>query len=294
VLIDGPPANRLFLASILALLSVIPRSALGHHNVGHGPSESLRVLNASGANPAPRQRAALLASVTRSTDEPALNTATTYAVSVLADIRVTERLYLNGQFPFVVVDEDSYSSSKPGYGDTNIGIQVPVGSLTQKAAASWVLSLNATMPTRTISYEADPGQQWTITPGFRYADNWKSWLWYGLLLAPVETRPAGTALDISPALGGGYRLTQAFSLTLGVSADIRALTLCKTFDGAEICSQGRATEESRAQGTTRAYAAAAATFDLTKNWSLFSGAQAPITQHKDIEWSFSIGAEARF
>ena len=267
--------------------------AHAHHNVGQGAGESLRNLSTLAGDLSPRQRAALMGEVSRGTEEPTLNTATTYSVSALLDIRAHRRLYLSAQFPLLFVDEDAVNGLKVGMGNTTVGLHVPVGSL-QEGAASWVLGLNVSLPTRTFTYEADPGRQWSLTPGLRYGDTSGNFLWYGLLVSPIETRPAGTAVDVSPALGVGYRFFRTLSVTTGLNADIRALSVCATLDGSQLCPEGRATEVNRPVGATRAYAHLGLSWEMHKNWSLFSGGQLPVTAHRDLEWAANLGLEARF
>lgn len=285
----GFSAVRL-LAVAGALLSA---SGHAHHEPGHTPSESLRNLTSLGGDPNPRQRVALLTQAARGTNEPTLNTATVYSISALADIRLHRRLYIGGQFPLVLADEDSTSEPKLGYGDTILGVNMPLGSL-QTDAASWVAGLNVSLPTRTIRYQSDPGKQWLVAPGLRYGDAWGPLLWYGIFVIPVETRPAGTAVDLSPAFGLGYRLFRAMTITAGVNADIRTFTVCKTFDGSEICTDGRVTESNRHTGSTRVYAHAALSADIHRNWSVFLGGQLPLSALRDVEWAVNLGVEARF
>ena len=291
----SPGQARKIAQIALASLALLAenRNALAHHNVGHGAGESLRNLSALAGDPSPRQRAALMGQISRGTEEPTLNTATTYGLAALIELRAHRRLYLSAQFPLLFVDEDSTDGLKVGYGNTTVGVHVPLGSL-KKNAASWVVGLNASLPTRTFSYESDPGTQWSLTPGIRHGDTFGNFLWYGLVVFPIETRPAGSAVDASPAAGIGYRFFRALSLTAGLNADIRALTICKTFDGAELCSSGRATEVNRPLGATRVHAHVGASLDLHKKWSVFAGGQLPITARRDIEWAANLGVEARF
>lgn len=268
--------------------------ARAHHSVGHTPGEGIRTLQTQGSSPVPRQRAALLVQAARGTDEPALNTATTYSAAALVALRLFPRLYVEGQFPLVFVDEDATAQPKLGYGDTILGVLVPVGNLTKKDAASWTLGTSVSIPTRTIRFEPDPGRQWTVTPSLRYADSFGRWLLYSQLLVPTETRPTGTAFDVSPALGVGRRLGSRVTVTLGANADVRVLTVCKTWGGSEICPEGRATESGRPHGALRTYAHGAVSIDLSRSWSLFAGGQLPLTERRDLEWSVSAGAEVRF
>lgn len=253
----------------------------------------MRNLSTLAGNPSPRQRAALMTQISRGTEEPTLNTATTYATSALLDVRVLRRLYIGAQVPFVIVDEDSYDGVKSGLGDVTVSANYRLDSMKERKA-TWTLGMNVTTPTRTIKYEADPGRQWIFSPGIRYGGAAERLFWYGLLFFPIETRPAGTAFDVSPAAGLGVRFFRKLSLSAGLNADIRALTICKTFDGSEVCQRGRVTEQNRPHGATQMYAHTALLFDLGKKWSLFGGGQIPLTERRDVEWSAQAGAEFRF
>lgn len=268
--------------------------AQGHHDVGHGPSEGLRNLVTMGSDPSPHQRASLLTQVSRTTSEPTLNSATVYSLLLLADIRLHQRLYVGAQLPGVLIHDD-LGETKPGFGNMTLGVTVPVGSFEREGAASWALGFQMTFPTRTFTYEVDPGKQWTYSPQLRYADASGRVLWYASLLTPLEHRPAGWALDISPALGIGYGLTSGLYLTLGTQFDVRVLSVCATVDGgSESCPSGRATEMDRPLGATRGYASLGLSSDFHRHWSLFSSAQVPLLSRRDIEWAVSLGVEARF
>lgn len=282
---------RLLLGALSLLLTSVPAHA--HHDVGHGASEGMRNLTTLAGNPSPRQRAALLLQASRGTDEPNLNTATSYAASALVDLELLRRLYLGAQVPFVVVDEDAHDGVKTGLGDMTFSANLRLDSMKDRMAR-FTLGVNFTAPTRTIRYETDPGKQWVVSPGFRYGGASGFLFWYGLLFFPIETRPAGTAVDVSPAAGLGLRFFQKLSVSAGLNADIRAHTVCKTFDGSEVCSEGRVTESNRPTGATRLYAHTALALDLSKSWSIFAGMQAPLTERRDVEWAAQAGAEVRF
>ncbi len=276
-----------------ALGFLVPHEARGHHNVGHGASEGMRNLSTLAGNPSPRQRAALMTQVSRGTTQATLNTATTYGASALIDINLLRRLYIGAQVPFVIVDEDAYDGWKTGLGDTTLSANLRLDSMKDRSTRL-TFGLNVTMPTRTIVYETDPGRQWTVSPGLRYGGASGFLFWYGLLFFPIETRPAGTAFDISPAAGLGLRFFRKLSVSAGLNADIRAHTICKTFDSSEVCEDGRTTEQDRPRWATRLYAHSTIALDLGEDWSLFAGAQLPLTERRDVEWAAQIGAEFRF
>lgn len=294
-MLSPPGSPHHFARALLAFVGTFLLSSptFAHHDVGHGASEGMRNLTTLAGNPNPRQRAALMMQVSRGTDEPTLNTATTYATSALVDIQLLRRLYLGMQLPFVVVDEDAYDGVKMGLGDTTASANLRLDSMKNRTAR-FTLGVNVTAPTRTIRYETDPGKQWVVSPGLRYGGASDFLFWYGLLFFPVETRPAGTAIDVSPAAGLGVRFFKKLSLSAGLNADIRAHTICKTFDGSEVCEEGRVTETNRPRGATRLYAHSALSLDLSKRWSLFGGVQIPLSQRRDVEWGAQAGAELRF
>lgn len=254
----------------------------------------MRALSTIGSEPLPRQRAGLIASAVRSTNEPTLNTATTYSLSALVSLRLIERLYLLGDFPAVLIDEEGSSQVKWGYGDTRLGAQWVVGALREDKSPRWTLGLGLSIPTRTFTFEVDPGRQWLVVPSVLYTDSYRSLFWFAALQLANEFRPAGYALDVSPSAALGLQLTSPWSVTLGMSGDIRALSTCNTPDGTEPCSEGRATESNRPWGATRLYAIVATSLTLNKTWSLFGNGQLPVSSRQDIEWAANLGAEAVF
>ncbi len=268
--------------------------ATAHHNTGASPSESLRTLSSLGNNPAPRQRIAALASVMRSSEEPALSSQTTYGLSLLCNIRIAERFYGGLEAPFVVVDEDVNDQPIFGYGNTRLSFQWALENEGRIGGSRFSLGMAVSMPTRTFAYETDPGKQWLFVPGFRYGHGYGNLFWYALALFPLETRPAGTAWDVSSGLGIGYRFLSQLSISLGASVDVRAVTWCKGPSETQVCPAGRATESNRAHGATRASAVLSSSWDVTGDVSLLVNGQLPLTRRKDVEWGISGGAEVRF
>jgi len=270
------------------------RPALAHHNPGHAQSESVRTLTSAGKDPSPRQRVALLFGAARGSAQPTLNTATSYSASLLANVQVLPRIYLGVELPFVLINEDASDELLYGYGDTRAGIQFVVGDVEEKTAPRFTVGAVASFPTRTYRFIADPGNQWVVSPGVRYAQAYKKWFWFALLQAPIESRPAGSAVEVTPSLGVGYQFHRAFAANVGASADVRVLSYCERLDGSEYCSEGRVTEVDRAVGTVRGAAYVATTLGLADNWSLLSSFLLPVTRRRDVEWLASLGIEARF
>lgn len=287
-----PTAAKRVLAPALAAVLAFPSSALAHHSPGHAGTESLRTLASSGAEPAPRQRIALVSDVLRTSDQPTLNTATIGALSVVASYRVVPRLYLGVQAPFVLVDEDATPTPKVGYGDTRFTSHFVLGDLDDKSR-SWTLGLNVSVPTRTIFFAADPGRQWSLSPLVSYSWAGEKFRFFAMLLTPLELRPAGTALEVSPSAGVGYQITPWLSSSLAIGADVRVLSLCSGPEGSRFCSGGRASEHERELGATRLYGSFTTWLGLSSTWSLFGSVQLPVTEKRDFEFSASLGLEAR-
>lgn len=275
-----------------ALLTASPGRAWAHHDPGHGPSEATRQLSALGTDPAPRQRFAATFDVSRSSEEPTLNRATTYALSLIGRFEVLERWVIGADLPTVVVDE-AKGPKHVGLGDLRLVSQWKLGSL-ESRRLSYVLGLSATLPTRTFRMSVDPGSQWGLSPSFQVAGRTGRFLGYALLMAPAEWRPAGLAVDATAALGGGLRFAPRTTFGLAALADVRVFNLCDQVGGLQSCPEGRASESGRPVGATRLSARAALNVDWSKSWTSFLSAQLPLTTRRDVEWSVGAGTEWRF
>lgn len=283
--------------------------ARAHHGSGQDASESLRTLNAGGGTTVQRQRAALLFEGARSTEQPTLNQATSYTVSALGAFRVLPRLYVGAQSPLTVVDEDTRDPIV-GYGDTRLWTQLQLGRPAQSEGTGperpgqtgrnefsgwlWTLGLNLSIPTRTFRFTTDPGRQWLVAPSVSLRRDLRRFGYSVIVMTPVESRPAGVALELSSLFSASYRLSKPLALNGGVGVDVRVLSVCRGPGETHVCSEGRASETDRPMGATRAYAHLGMVYDLSTDWSLFASAQLPLTQRRDIEWYGSLGVELRF
>lgn len=263
-----------------------------HHDPGHGPSEATRQLSALGTDPAPRQRVAATFDVARSSEEPTLNRATTYALSLIGRFELLERWVVGADLPTLLVNE-SQGPEHVGLGDVRLVSQWKLGSL-EARRPSYALGLSATLPTRTFRMSVDPGRQWGLSPSFQVAGRRGRFLGYALLMAPAEWRPAGLALDASAALGGGVRFAPRTTFGLAALADVRLWNLCDEAEGMRSCPDGRASEAGRPVGATRLSARAALNFDWSASWTSFLSGQLPVTTRRDVEWSVGAGTEWRF
>jgi hypothetical protein len=230
----------------------------------------------------------------RSSAEPALSVQTSETVSALVDYQIGRAWFVGATLPFGLVQEDLTTGSKVGLGNLQLRGQFALSQKEGVAPTIWSLGLSFGIPTRTVTYEVDPGRQWGLTPNVRYASGRGRLLWYALMMVPWDLRPAGAAMDLSPAVGVGYRFLKGFSMSAGMSADVRLLNLCRTTEGTSFCPDGRDTEANRPIGATRLYIVPALTLDIASQWSLLASSQIPLLPHRDIEWQFSVGVEARF
>lgn len=248
----------------------------------------------TGSEPAPRRRVALVTEFMSTTSEPTRNAAQLGAVSILGTWSLTPRLFVGAQAPFVLVDEN-VAGREPmvGYGDTRFSGFFKLGDPDDKKQ-TWTLGLNLTVPTRTIRYSADPGSQWLFSPLVAFTHASEKFRVFAMVLTPLEMRPAGTAVELSPSVGAGYQVTPRFSASLAVGANVRLLTWCSGPRGTSFCPEGRATEEQRGLGTTRVYGNLTTWLSLSKIWAVFAAGQLPFTEHKDFAFGANLGVEVRF
>lgn len=284
------------LAVAFGFVSFAAAGAHAHHAPGHGPSESIRTLNGfSGRAPRAVQRALLLSEVVRSTAEPNLNAATIYTLSGLVSVQPHPWLSVGLQAPLTVVDEDAPGvATKSGYGDTRLELRLtPHGDKLVHRVLT--LGINASFPTRTVRYQVDPGPLWAFAPLVAFTRSYDQLSWQAVLLAPLEHRRAGTALDASGAFIVQYRVLRPWSWALGALVDVRAASLCALPGGGQAwCREGRVTELDRETGATRGYVTAGTGVEIAEAWTLSASVQVPVTPRRDFDLAGSVGVEGRF
>lgn len=282
--------------SVALALSSVCGVAEAHHAPGHGASEGIRTLNSAGPRtPRATQRLLLLGEVTHATPEPNLNAATMYTASVLGSFMPHPWLSVGAQAPLTFVDEATPGvPTKRGYGDTRFELRLtPHGDKLMHRVLT--VGVNASVPTRTVRFEVDPGPLWSIAPLIGFSRTFASWSWNVLLLTPIDHRPAGTALEVSGALLGAWELLPGWQLTGGGLVDVRAATRCALpGSGSEWCREGRATERNREVGATRAYASLGTALELDERWTVSAGFQLPVTARRDFDGAANVGLEVRF
>lgn len=295
-------ARRRIALHLGVALGALATSAHGHHSPGHSASEGIRTLYTLGMR-APRatQRVLLLTEAARATSEPSLNPATIYTTSVLVSLRPLPWFSAGVQAPVTLIDEQAPGvASKFGYGDTRLELRLtPHAERHTEPGAErggvLTFGLNASFPTRTVRFEVDPGPLWSWSPLVAYARSYEAWSWQAMVLAPIEHRRAGTAFEATAALLFDYRLLDPWTVSAGSVVDVRLASLCALpRGGSEWCAEGRSTERSRGNGSTRAYLTAGSGVVLGEAWTASLSVQVPVTARRDFDVAGGVGVEARF
>lgn len=277
---------------VLAAVLLWPCAARADHVPGHGASEAVRSLNSlGGGSGAASSRILVLQEFSRTSRSLTPNR--TYTTSILGEYAPHPWFSFGAQVPMLVVDEDR-ERARVGLGNLRVVTRV---TLHADKLYHHVLSfgVNATFPTRTVRFSVDPGKTWVEAPYVVFTRNYRRAFWQVFATTPIETRPAGTAIDISAAAQGGYRFWGRLAPSAGVLATVRAATWCRDPSGdAKICKGGRVTEIERSMGTT----IVAATFGLSwafTRWGMLAGTvQVPLTPRRDFDVAGSLSFQASF
>jgi len=277
---------------VAVLLLALPCTARADHVPGHGASEAVRSLNSlGGGSGAASSRVLVLQEFSRS--RRSLTPNRTYTTSLLGEYAPHRWFSFGVQIPLLVLDED-HRPARVGLGNLRVVTRV---TLHADKLFHHVLSfgVNGTFPTRTVAFSVDPGKTWIAAPYVVFTRNYRRAFWQVFATTPIETRPAGTAIDISAAAQGGYRFWGVLTPSAGVLASVRALTWCREPDGsAALCKRGRVTEIERSMGTTLV----AATFGLSwsfARWGMLAGTvQVPLTPRREFDIAGSLAFQAAF
>jgi hypothetical protein len=192
----------------------------------------------------------------------------------------------------VYVNETGSPDPQVGYGDTRLSGSVTLGDR-KDVKRTWVVGMQLTVPTRTIKYESDPGSQWLLSPVFSFTQALEAVRFFAMVLTPVEFRPAGIAIEVSPSAGAGYQWASYWSTSMALGMDVRVASYCHRPTGTEFCSEGRASETDREIGATRLYAGLTNWLRVSESWSTFQSVQFPLTELQDFSIGANLGFEAR-
>jgi hypothetical protein len=278
--------------AIASALVAVSSTARADHVPGHGSSEAVRNLNSlGGGSGAASSRMLLLQEFSHSTRTLAPNT--TYTTSLLGEYAPHRWFSFGAQLPLLVIDEAA-TSPRAGFGNLRIVTRI---TLHADKLFHRVLSfgVNAVFPTRTVVFTVDPGKTWVQAPYVVFTRNYRRAFWQIFATVPIETRPAGTAIDVSAAGQGGYRFWGKLAPSAGVILTVRAASWCRRPEArATLCKDGRTTEIERSMGTT----IVAGNFGLSwtfQDWGmLFANVQVPFTPRRDFDVAGAIGLQALF
>lgn len=279
------------LAAALGLGSSVARA---HHVPGHGASEGVRNLNSlGGGSGQATSRVMVLQELSRTTT--GLNPASTYNTSLLGEYSPHPWVSFGAQLPLLVVDEDAPGiPTKVGYGDTRTFVRLTphANKLIHRVLTT---GINVSIPTRTVTFESDPGRIFSVTPTVIFTRTHLRPFWQVMGLATIERRPAGTAVDVSAGGQIGYRFFGKLAPTFGFLADVRAANFCaEVGGGSAFCTGNRATEAEREVGSLRVANITGLSYSFAK-WGLVAASlQLPMTAKRDFDAAGSLSVQFTF
>ncbi len=278
--------------ALVAAFALLPTAARAHHVPGHGASEGVRNLNSlGGGSGQATSRLMLLQEYSRNTTS--LNPATTYNTSILGEYAPHPWVSVGLQAPLLVVDEDA-APRKIGYGDTRAFVRLTphADKLIHRVVTT---GINVSVPTRTLTFEADPGRIWTVSPMAMFTRTHLRAYWQLMALGTFERRPAGTAIDGTISAQIGYRAFGQLGLGVGALADVRLANFCaQVGGGSEFCTGNRATETEREVGALRMAHLTAISYSFSSWGMLAANLQLPLTPKRDFDVAGSLSIQAQF
>ena len=289
---------RAFGLSVVGALAVAlclsPRLGRAHHVPGHGSSEGVRSINTIGNRGGNAQtRLVLLGEFTHAGG--GRTPGQQYATSLLGEYAPIPEFSMGLQLPLQILDERGQPVTA-GYGDTRLQLRYTPHA-TKLIHRVLTLGVNVSLPTRTVRSTADPGRTWAVAPNVIFTRTYSRWFWQVLGVSTVETRPAGTSLDLGVAGQTGLRLARGrVNPGLGLLVESRLATWCVPAAGGAqaFCRDGRATETQRELGTTRATALLSLSYNFHPRAALWISGQAPVSPVKDYDVGASVGLQATF
>lgn len=281
-----------WVCSLVTVLGALPRLAMAHHVPGHGASEGVRNLSTLGVGAAAVQtRVMLLEEITTSTT--GLNPGTTSMTSLLGEVTVHPWVSLGLVAPLLVVKQGD-APARVGYGDTRLMLRVTphADKLIHRV---FTAGINASFPTRSVRFAADPGRLWTLSPYVLFTRTYRIPFWQVAGTATMEHRPAGTAFDVHGSFQVGLRTQIGFMATVGIVADLRVLNVCtQPRGGAEVCLGNRATEIEREVGSLRLAQTYGVAWRLPRAVLISAYVAAPVTARRDFDVLGSLGVQVAF
>ena len=273
-------------------LALAPAIARADHVPGHGASDAVRTLNSfGGGTGAATSRVMLLQEASRSSRTLVPNSS--YTTSIIGEYSPHRWFSFGFQLPMLVLDEDA---AKAKVGLANVRVLTRLTLHADKLYHRvFTVGVNAAFPTRTVRFTVDPGKTWSQAPFVLFTRNYRRPFWQIFASAPIETRPAGTAIDVAVAAQGGYRFLGVLTPSAGLLATVRVASWCRTPQGdGAFCKAGRVTELDRPVGTTQLYVTAGLSWAFTKWGLLAAAAQIPVTPKRDFDAAGTLSLQASF
>ncbi|MCB9749320.1 MAG: hypothetical protein H6713_04845 [Myxococcales bacterium] len=291
----------LLTAALVAGLGLTPAPARAHHTPGHSASEGVRTINSLGGTGG-RARTRLLLLNEYSYTGQGLNPGHSYILSLYGEYAPIPDVSVAVQAPLQVAafKENDYAPLV-GYGNTRVALRVTPHA---RKLIHRVLStgFNLSIPTRTITFPVDPGRIWVVTPYVMFTRTYTQTYYQVIALLPVESRPAGVAVDLS--LGGqvGTRLLDSkLSAGFGALVDVRLANWKATVDGGlEFTPETRPGEglpgssDDRPIGATRIIGTMNTAYNFARWGSLIASLQLPLTPRHDFTVGGSLGLQVFF
>jgi hypothetical protein len=272
----------------LAFVLTTSAPAAAHHP-GHSStvSEGIRSLNnLSHAGGNANNRIAVIHDATRTTT--GTDRATTLRALFIAEIAPHPWFSFGAEAPLRGIVEDDEPPAI-GYGDTRLFVRLtPHGDKLVHRVLT--VGLAASLPTRSTTRSSEPERPWSLSPHVLFTRSYERAFWSVIGQPTVETRSAGTALDISAAGQLGYRFFDVLSPSIGATVDVRTASWC---DGS-FCSDGRVGEVDRAVGATRVYLLGGLGYQITSRGTLLAGVQVPVTTARDFDIGVNLGVQFLF
>src|SRR5690606_26079065 len=109
--------------------------------------------------------------------------------SLLGEVTVHPWVSLGLAAPLLVVKQED-APARVGYGDTRLMFRVTphADKLIHRV---FTAGINASFPTRSVRFTADPGRLWTLSPYVLFTRTYRIPFWQVAGTATMEHRPAG-------------------------------------------------------------------------------------------------------
>jgi hypothetical protein len=273
-------------------LAALPTVARADHAPGHGASEAVRSLNSLGGGTGAAVSRIMLLQEASDSRTSTLTPHGGYVTSILGEYSPHAWFSFGVQVPLQIVDEPQVPA-RVGLGNLRVSTRVTLHA-DKLFHRILTFGVNATFPTRTVTFTTDPGRTWTTAPYAVFTRNYHRPFWQIFATVPIETRPAGTAIDLGVGAQGGYRFWGKLAPSAGLLVNTRLASWCRRVDGgADFCREGRVTEIERPLGATALYVTGGLAWTFAPWGTLAASVQVPVTAVRDFDVGGSLGLSAQ-